>query len=359
LLARRGHAVTLFEQTEHVGPVGAGILLQASGQRVLRSMNLLEAVIADAERIEELVAFSHRGRRISRLRFADAPHGHMAYGLHRGDLFAVLHEAVLASGVHLRLNCAIHGVGANGSELMDSTGQSVGAFDLIVAADGSRSRLRQACGVRAFVHAYGFAALWAVGHDDSVRNRLLQHTRHTHRLCGLLPMGRGRTSFFWGIRADDWPEMRRGSFEDWQREVIELTPLAEPLVKAFRSFDDLVFSTYRAVWLPRAVRGRVACIGDAAHASSPLLGHGINLAMVDALQLAEAVAGESSVQAALQRFNVRQRFRNGYYSLLSATLTPSFQGRSTLVGVARDLALPWMQRVLPVRRVMLRTLAGV
>jgi 2-polyprenyl-6-methoxyphenol hydroxylase-like FAD-dependent oxidoreductase len=81
--------------------------------------------------------------------------------------------------------------------------------------------------------------------------------------------------------------------------------------------------------------------------------------MVDALQLAEAVAGESSVQAALQRFNVRQRFRNGYYSLLSATLTPSFQGRSTLVGVARDLALPWMQRVLPVRRVMLRTLAGV
>jgi 2-polyprenyl-6-methoxyphenol hydroxylase-like FAD-dependent oxidoreductase len=359
MLARQGHAVTLFEQTPRVGPVGAGVLLQASGQRVLQSLGFLDAVIAGAERIEEIVAFTHHGRLLSRLRFADAPGGHIAYGVHRGDLFAVLHAAVIASGINLRLNCAIGGVDRDGHTLKDAAGNAVGKFDLIIAADGSRSRLRETCGVRAFVHAYGSAALWAVGNDDTIRGRLIQHARHTRQLCGLLPMGSGRTSFFWGLRVTDWPLLRTSSFTAWQREVIDLRPAAEPLVRSFQSFDDLVFATYRAVWMPRTVCRCIAFLGDAAHASSPLLGHGINLAMLDARDLSAAINAEASVAAALNRYNSRQRYRNGYYSILSAALTPSFQGRSTLIGIARDVVLPRLQRVGPVRQIMLRTLAGV
>ena len=80
--------------------------------------------------------------------------------------------------------------------------------------------------------------------------------------------------------------------------------------------------------------------------------------MVDARDLAEAIATESSIATALNRYDAKQRWRNGYYSLLSAVLTPSFQGQSTLLGMARDLMLPKFQGVPPLRHIMLRTLKG-
>lgn len=359
LLARQGHALTLFEQTPRVGPVGAGVLLQASGQRVLKSIGLLDAVVANGERIDELVAHTHRGRPLSRLRFADLPGGHFAYGIHRGDLFQALHDSLDQDGVHLRMNETIAGVDRDGRTLLNSAGEPAGEFDLIVAADGSRSRLRQSSGASVFVHEYGPAALWAVGHDPSILGQLVQRARHTHELCGLLPMGGGRCSFFWGINTADWPKLRRRPFEDWRRQVLALAPATGPVLSSVNRFEDLTFSSYRAVWMPRVVRGRMAFLGDAAHASSPLLGHGINLAMVDARDLADAVATSGSIAGALDRYNTRQRWRNAWYSMLSATLNPTFQGRSTCVGLARDLVLPRLQRIPPLRSIMLRTLAGV
>ena len=362
MLARQGHAVTLLEQTPRVGPVGAGVLLQASGQRVLASLGLLDAAVAGAERIDELVAFTHRGRPLSRLAFADGPAGPggpCAFGVHRGDLFSVLHAAVVDAGVDLRLHRTVAGLATDGRTLLTATGDAAGPFDLVVAADGSRSRLRRATGQAAVVHPYGPAALWAVGRDDAIRGRLVQYARGTGRLCGLLPMGGGRASFFWGVHAADWPALRASPFDAWRDAVVRLASPAGPLVGRLTGWDDLTFSTYRAVWMPDVTAGRVAFIGDAAHASSPLLGHGINLAMLDARDLAASLAEADSVDLALARYDRRQRWRNLWYAGLSAALTPSFQGRSRAVGFARDRVLPRLQRVGPVRRLMLRTLAGV
>src|SRR5262245_38297530 len=56
LLARDGHRVTLVERATEVGPIGAGVLLQCSGQEVLRHLGVLDHVLAHAAPIEELYA---------------------------------------------------------------------------------------------------------------------------------------------------------------------------------------------------------------------------------------------------------------------------------------------------------------
>src|SRR5262245_36164353 len=48
LLSRAGHDVTLLERAPNVGPVGAGFLLQPSGQRVLEALGLLERIVPRA-----------------------------------------------------------------------------------------------------------------------------------------------------------------------------------------------------------------------------------------------------------------------------------------------------------------------
>lgn len=71
LLARNGRKVTVFEEAAEVGPVGAGLVLQPSGQSALRRMGLLDAVIASAEPLDGLDAMLPNGRALVRLRYSD------------------------------------------------------------------------------------------------------------------------------------------------------------------------------------------------------------------------------------------------------------------------------------------------
>src|SRR5437763_2113947 len=187
LLAKAGHAVTLFERAPQVGPVGAGILLQPSGQAVLRAMGLLDAVVARAEPIEELLALHHDGRTLIRLPYAGVANGCRAYGVHRGDLFGVLHAAALGQRVTIHLGREMLSVKADGraAVLRDANGGEHGPFDFVLAADGSRSELRKRSAPAALRWAYGCGALWAGGRCAAVRGKLHQVVRGPRDRPGL------------------------------------------------------------------------------------------------------------------------------------------------------------------------------
>jgi 2-polyprenyl-6-methoxyphenol hydroxylase-like FAD-dependent oxidoreductase len=101
LLARAGHKVTLIERALQVGPVGAGFLLQPSGQRVLKRIGLLENIAAQSEPLHGLHAFKASGGTLVHLRYKGAGPNLHAYGVHRGLLFETLHQAVLRENVPL------------------------------------------------------------------------------------------------------------------------------------------------------------------------------------------------------------------------------------------------------------------
>jgi 2-polyprenyl-6-methoxyphenol hydroxylase-like FAD-dependent oxidoreductase len=100
-------------------------------------------------------------------------------------------------------------------------------------------------------------------------------------------------------------------------------------------------------------------IGDAAHATSPQLGQGTNLALEDARVLAASVSGASSLAAGLAVFDAARRAHVRYYQRASWALTPFFQSEAAPLGWLRDLGMGAVCRFPPSRRLMLTTLAGV
>jgi 2-polyprenyl-6-methoxyphenol hydroxylase-like FAD-dependent oxidoreductase len=114
LLARSRYRVTVFERFENPMPVGAGILVQPTGMAVLASMGLLDAVAARASRIERMDGRTLSGRRIMDIRYADAGTGCHGLGVHRGNLFQVLHDAAFHAGVEFRLGTEVTGVTPKG-----------------------------------------------------------------------------------------------------------------------------------------------------------------------------------------------------------------------------------------------------
>jgi 2-polyprenyl-6-methoxyphenol hydroxylase-like FAD-dependent oxidoreductase len=183
LLARGGHTVSAYERTPEGRPAGAGVLLQPVGLLALARLGLVESVVAAAEPIHELHAQSAGGRTIMRLRYAEIEPGCHAYGAGRAQLVAPLREAAAAGGVAVRHGLEVRGCrSAPEGAFLQVGEEEEGPFDLVVAADGARSTLREVAGLVRGRHDYAYAALWAVGPCPRVRHKLLQVVRGTRRL---------------------------------------------------------------------------------------------------------------------------------------------------------------------------------
>ena len=364
LLARAGHAVTLFERAPQVGPVGAGILLQPSGQGVLERLGLLHGVVAEAEPISGLRVFTARGRTLIRLDYEEVLPGHCAYAVHRGRLFEALYAAVREQAVAVCLDHEIASwrVEGRGVSAVDVCGQAHGPFDFLVAADGSRSAMRSALDPSIAVHEYDFGALWAVGRCTRVRGYLHQVTQGTRHLLGLLPIGSERCTLFWSLPRDQMDVLRRPGrrgFTAWRDQVIGLSPLAQEVFADLGDFDAVAFTTYHRTSMKRPYNAHVVCLGDAAHSMSPHLGQGANLALLDAECLAFSLEEADSPSEAFSLYHGRRRGQILYYATLSRLLTPFFQSRGWVLGVGRNVALPLMSLVGPMRREMELGMAGV
>ncbi len=123
-------------------------------------------------------------------------------------------------------------------------------------------------------------------------------------MIGFLPVGGNRLTMYWSLPAAalangqlDLEAMRRTAREVW--------PEAAGVVDAAADANDFARATYRHVALPRWHDGTVLFIGDAAHGTSPQLGQGANLGLLDAWILAQALDGASDLATALSSFGRR------------------------------------------------------
>ena len=154
-------------------------------------------------------------------------------------------------------------------------------------------------------------------------------------------------------------ELRERGLNAWKAHVLDLCPHARQLLDDIHSFEQLAFAEYLDVRMRPWHRGKVVAIGDAAHAMSPQLGQGANLALCDARELASCVAASPTVEIALQNYTAARRHHLRFYQWATRVLTPFFQSSSPVWGWTRDVAFPLANLIPPVRRQGIRTMAGV
>jgi 2-polyprenyl-6-methoxyphenol hydroxylase-like FAD-dependent oxidoreductase len=368
-LARAGHRVSLYEEAPSPSAIGAGILIQPSGQRVLRELDLLKAAVACGSKVDKLVCLTSSGKPVLDLAYDDFEPGWFGLGMHRGALFELLFDAALRSGVEVRAGCSVPRLEhARGRVTpLTSSGERLGEHELVIVADGARSELRDAQDTER-VRPYPWGALWFVARDPArvFSGCLHQVTDSTTALLGFLPSGTGPVaargpdlvSVFWSVRTRELGR-RISSLDDWKRAVTRLEPRAEAVIDQIRDPEQLLPASYLDVVMSKWHSERVVVIGDAAHAMSPQLGQGTNLALEDARVLAACLEIPGSLDARLAAYTRRRKRHVRYYQFASRWLTPFFQSRHHPLGALRDFAMGGTCRFAPTRALMLATLAGV
>ena len=341
MLARQGRDVVVFERFEQAGPVGAGFMLQPTGLAVLDALGLTPAVEVLAQPVDRLFGReARRGRIVLDVRYADLNRPRPALGVHRAALFEVLYRACRDAGV--RFETSRDMVAAEAGRLTDAGGVTTPAFDLVIDASGARSRI--AAGLGAAPRPLAWGALWATvpwpGQPFDPR-ALQQVYRGAAKMVGVLPVGARPGSpdrlatFFWSLRTGDHAAWRDAGLDRWKAEVRNLWPETAGLLETLTDPDQLTLARYGHHTLARPVADRLAVIGDAAHSTSPQLGQGVNMGLLDAWSLTEALSSRVDLPDALAAYAAARRWHVRLYQTLSLGFTPFYQ--------ANGRALPWIR----------------
>lgn len=368
-LARRGHAVTLLEAFDAPRPVGSGLLLQPTGLKALGALGLEDAIRDRGARVERLDGRDLGGRKVLEVDYGDWRRGGHGIGIHRGVLFDTLHRALAPAGVTLVTGARIVRIEEHRRPVLhDAAGRAHGPFDLAVIADGSASSLRNQVKPAARARPYPWGAVWANApdRDGAWAGALRQVYDRAEVMIGVLPVGQGPggddgplVSLFWSLPTADMDAFFAGDFEAWKTRVRRIWPAAAPLIDTLAGPQDMARAVYRDVWVGRWSRDATLLIGDAAHGTSPQLGQGANLALVDAVELGERFAtARTSVAVTARAYDASRRWHVMPYQFISWAMTPLFQSHGRFWAAVRRWLFTPLSRAPGIRRFGAAVLTG-
>jgi 2-polyprenyl-6-methoxyphenol hydroxylase-like FAD-dependent oxidoreductase len=219
--------------------------------------------------------------------------------------------------------------------------------DLVIAADGRQSRLREASGLAVRDYGAPMDVLWfriERRPDDPVAafGRLVPG----HFMVMIDRRDYWQAGYVIAKGAAD--EIRTAGIDAFRREVAEIAPFLGDRVSQLASFDDISLLTVQVNRLRRWWMSGLLFIGDAAHAMSPVAGVGINLAIQDAVAaariLAPALRSGAPSEFALARVQLRRIVPTWLTQLGQRAIQERVIRRIVSGEVGRDA--PWPMRLL-------------
>ncbi|WP_367048127.1 FAD-dependent monooxygenase [Streptomyces sp. Je 1-332] len=322
-LHRRGWRVEVLERAPEFTEIGAGISLWPNALRALEVLGLDRTVRALGAVEATGGVRDRRGRWLSRTDNAELARrfGHPLVVLHRADLLRALTEALPADSLRPASEVSAVRDDDHGPVVEHPGGES--RPDLVVGADGLRSAVRGALWPDAAGPRYaGYSAWRMVTEPLAAPPSEGAATWGRGERFGYTALPGGRMYCFATASLPAGAEVASGTsqhgellrrFGDWPEPIPTLLASVPPDAVLRHDLYDLPP-------LPSFVRGRVALLGDAAHAMTPNLGQGACQALEDAVTLAHCLDGTPDVPAALRSYDLLRRPRTRAISRRSARL---------------------------------------
>ncbi len=292
-LKQIGCEVTVYDRVQELRAVGAGISLWSNGVKVLNRLGLGPQMAAVGGTMNRMAYRWKTGELLNDIDLWPlmAQVGQRPYPVARADLQALLLKG-FGEPVHLGHRCI--GVEEDGEQVtaIFDNGLRVQG-DLLVAADGVRSQLRDYILGYRVEPQYGGYVNWnglVPASEDLAPLDYWVIYVGDHQRASLMPVGGDRFYFFFDVplakgspaEPEHYREILAKHFGGWADPVQRLIERLDPHTTARPEIHDVGP-------IERYVRGRVVLLGDAAHATCPDLGQGGCQAMEDSLVLAESL----------------------------------------------------------------------
>ncbi len=306
-LAERGWQVCVHERRGDLAAEGYGIAIQRNMIRIFESFGILDRILAGGARIDRRDSMDGAGDVVLSRKTERSP-----YRIDRSHIIAQLAGRAAAAGAEIRLASPVAGAAPDGAiTLQDASPRQA---DLVVVADGINSSIRDSLGLlkrRIWQNDGGVrvaiprlrSEIAAAERDGSV---MIEAWADRRRVL-YCPVNRDELYVLLTCMASDGaaretpidPAVWAGSFP-WLRDLFER-------IRDRADWPESHWAQFQTVRLKRWSVGRLAVLGDAAHAMPPYLAQGAGHAMMNALGLAAAVDTAPDLAAGLALWERRER----------------------------------------------------
>jgi len=229
---------------------------------------------------------------------------------------------------------------------------------LLVAADGAMSRVRELVGLQTQQQDYGQSALITNVETEYAHHNVAYERFTDSGPLAFLPMTKKRCSVVWTVDAKDSAQIMSLSDDAFIEKLQQRFGfrLGHILKAGVRSAYPLSY-----IETEQLVKGRVAIIGNAAHALHPVSGQGYNLALRDVAEMAEliATADDPGHELLLADYHVKRRKDMRRVYRFTDTLVKVFSNDFSPLAHARSASLIFMDLVPSLRHLMARQSMGL
>ncbi|MGH7091604.1 MAG: FAD-dependent oxidoreductase [Stellaceae bacterium] len=305
-LAERGWSVRVHEIGSELRAFGAGIFMWENGARVLKAIGAYDTFLAGAH--EALVYETRHGDTlVAADAFSLERRGTRMFTMTRQHLYASI--LGVAQRVGIDFVTGSEAVGADPDGVLMTADAARHRADLVIGADGVKSPVRQSLGllkernacadgiIRVLVPRDGLALgpgdwdrvidFWHFG-EPALRILYTPCSPGELYLAMMAPVRHDAASI--PVRTEIW---------------MDAFPQLAPAIR--RIGPEARYDAYETSKLTRWSFGRVAIIGDAAHAMVPTLGQGAGVAVMNALALAVSLERATGIEAGLAAWEAAAR----------------------------------------------------
>jgi 2-polyprenyl-6-methoxyphenol hydroxylase-like FAD-dependent oxidoreductase len=326
VLAKRGWTVRVHEKGQELREIGAGIFMWENGLRALEAVDAFDNAMRDAEPIKRWELRDQKQRLVQGSWMMG---GARLWLVLRTELHRALAEAADKAGVDIRVSSVVSHATAEGKLVLED-GERFPA-DLVVGADGVYSRVRDSLQLGLAVRDLkdGCSRHLVRRADDDPKGITIENWNGGRRI-GLCPCSPDQMYVYLCCPSKDVAGRATPlDRESWIRSFPHMREVVEriPGDGRWAPFFDVTTTSWSA--------GRVAIVGDAAHAMSPQLGQGACVGMTNAIGLGQALDVHDDVPAALRAWERSER-----------PVTQATQRYSRIYG---SIGISWTDTLLDVR----------
>jgi 2-polyprenyl-6-methoxyphenol hydroxylase-like FAD-dependent oxidoreductase len=318
LLARSGVDVVVLEKHADFLRDFRGDTVHPSTMEVFYELGILDAFLARPH--QEVTAFAGRVGDVD-VPIADFSHmpthcKFLAFMPQWDFLNFITEEAKRFPAFQLKMQTEVVDLIREGDRVVGVSattpaGQLDVRADLVVASDGRASIVREKAGLEIIDFGAPMDALWMrISRDPADRATIFGYVRDGKILVMFDRGDYWQCAFI--IPKGSMMQLRARGLPSFREDIVRIVPFLSSRVDELRDWDDIKLLTVQVDRLRRWFILGLLCIGDAAHAMSPIGGVGINLALQDAIAAANVLAAPLRARAVgpkhLQAIQRRREF---------------------------------------------------